>query len=240
MEKLIGIHTEKRLLKDWTVFEKCWLGLFTIINIVLFLAWSDSWLGLVSSMTGMLAVVLVAKGKISNYFFGIINVATYGYIAYGYGLYGEATLNWGFYLLANIIGFFMWKKHTKEKSEKVNGEDVYAKRLTAKGWLMVLAVFVLGSLGYAEILYLMDAQQVRIDSMAVVLSVIAQMLMLYRYADQWLLWIAVNVLSIALWVVTLLQTGGNDWTMVVMFAAYLVNSVYGYINWLKISKTKAA
>lgn len=226
----------KNLFKDWTFFEKSWLLSFTLINIVLFIAWSDTWLGLISSMTGMLAVVLVAKGKISNYFFGIINVATYGYIAYGYELYGEMSLNWGFYLLANIIGIFMWRKHKKKETEKSNGEDIYAKRLTKKGWIITVGIFIVGALVYAEILYYFNAQQVRIDSMAVVLSVIAQILMLYRYADQWLLWIVVNILSITLWVVTLIQTGGNDWTMVVMWTAYLFNSVYGYINWLRISK----
>ena len=198
--------------------------------------WGDTWLGFISTITGMLANLLVAKGKISNYIFGVIGVATYGYIAYGYGLYGESMLNLLFYLPANIIGFFMWRKNKKAKEVKINGEDIPTKKLTKKGWVIVILTFIVCAIGYALVLTSLNAQQVRLDSMAVVLSVIAQVLMLMRYTEQWILWIIVNVLTIALWVITLVQTGGNDWTMVVMWSAYLVNAIYGYINWLRISK----
>lgn len=60
--------------------------------------------------------------------------------------------------------------------------------------------------------------------------------MIQRYAEQWFMWIVVNVLTIILWLVTLLTSGGNDWAMLVMWTAFLINSVYGYINWLRISK----
>ena len=32
----------------------------------------------------------------------------------------------------------------------------------------------------------------------------------------------------------LLTQGGNDFAMLVMWSAFLVNSVYGYINWRRI------
>lgn len=223
-------------LKDWTMFERVWLASFTVVVFILYFAWSDSVIGLISSLAGMLSVVLVAKGKISNYFFGIISVSLYGYISYGYGLYGEVALNWGFYLTANIVGYFMWLKNAKEKSESQQGEDITAKRLTKKGWAIVTGLFIAGTLLTINILNNFNAQQVPIDSVILVLSIIAQILMLYRYAEQWILWIIINVLTITLWLITLIQTGGNDWTMVVMWSAYLINSIYGYIVWLKLSK----
>lgn len=132
----------------------------------------------------------------------------------------------------------MWMKHYKKKEESAHGENVYVKRLTLRGWAFVAGSFVVGAFVYAELLTLLSAQQVRIDSMAVVLSVIAQILMVQRYAEQWVIWILVNVLTITLWVITLLQTGGNDWNMVIMWTAFLVNSVYGYVNWVKLSKVQ--
>ena len=48
--------------------------------------------------------------------------------------------------------------------------------------------------------------------------------------------ILVNVLSVLLWVITLTTTGGNDYTVLVMWLAFLVNSIYGYVNWLRMSK----
>lgn len=225
------------MLKDWTGFEKVWLTLFTAVNIYLFFAWGDSLLGLISSLAGMICVVLVAKGKITNYYFGIVQASTYAYISYTYGLYGEAMLNALFYLPIQFIGIYFWRKNVTDKS--LAGEDVKVKTLDKKGWVTVIAVSVVASVVYAYFLNHIGGQQVRLDSVAVVLSIIAQVLMIKRFAEQWVLWIVVNVLSVALWFITLTQSGGGDWSMLVMWTAFLVNSVYGYVNWLKIHKKQS-
>lgn len=222
------------MFKDWTWFEKIWLLVFAAINIGLFFAWDDTLLGLISSITGMMCVVLVAKGKISNYYFGMIQTSTYAYISYSYGLYGEAMLNGLFYFPIQFIGLYMWRKNQVAKD--AIGEDVAVKRLNQKQWLLLIAVSIVASLFYAMLLEALNGQQVRIDSTAVVLSVIAQILMVKRFAEQWALWIIVNLLSIVLWVITLNSSGGNDWSMLVMWSAFLINSMYGYLNWLKMSK----
>ncbi|MDQ0270998.1 nicotinamide riboside transporter PnuC [Cytobacillus purgationiresistens] len=221
------------IFKDWTIFEKIWLSVFTLVNVYLFFAWGDSLLGFISSITGMLCVVLVAKGKISNYYFGIIQTATYAYISYTYGLYGESMLNGLFYLPIQFIGIYLWNKNKTEAS--TIGEDVAVKRLSRQGWVILIIMSIVASAVYAYFLNLIGGQQVRLDSVAVVLSIVAQVLMLKRFAEQWVLWIVVNILSISLWLITLLKTGGNDWSMLVMWSAFLVNSVYGYINWIKMS-----
>lgn len=226
------------MFRDWTLFEKVWLILFTAVNIYLFFAFEDSLLGLISSLSGMMCVVLVAKGKISNYYFGIVQTSTYAYISYTYALYGEAMLNGLFYLPVQFIGLYMWNKNRTANS--VKGEDVAVKRLSKKGWVYLILIAVAGSILYAELLHYIGGQQVRLDSAAVVLSIIAQIMMLKRYAEQWALWIAVNVLSISLWVATLVTQGGNDLNMVVMWSAFLVNSIYGYYNWTKLSKAQEA
>ena len=226
------------LFKEWTWFERIWLLLFSIVNVFLYLKWDSGLIGLISAMSGMLCVVLVAKGKISNFVFGIVNTATYAYISYGYGLYGESMLNALFYLPTQFIGLWMWQRH--RSVNKVRDEDIEIKRLSVKGWAIVVASVVVGAYAYMHILMALDAQQVRIDSVAVVMSVVAQILLTLRYAEQWVLWILVNLLSIVLWVVTLSQSGGSDYTMPVMWTAFLINSIYGWINWLKLQQGKAA
>ena len=226
------------LFKEWTWFERIWLLLFSIVNVFLYLKWDSGLIGLVSAMSGMLCVVLVAKGKISNFVFGIVNTATYAYISYGYGLYGESMLNALFYLPTQFIGLWMWQRH--RSVNKVRDEDIEIKRLSVKGWAIVIASVVVGAYAYMHVLMALDAQQVRIDSVAVVMSVVAQILLTLRYAEQWVLWILVNLLSIVLWVVTLSQSGGSDYTMPVMWTAFLINSIYGWINWLKLQQGKAA
>lgn len=221
------------IFKDWTRFEIGWLFTFTLVNIYLFFAWSDSLIGLISSITGMLCVVLVAKGKIANYYFGIVQTLTYAYIAYGYGLYGEVMLNALFYFPVQFIGIYMWKKNKTEHG--VKGVDVTVKSLTKKGWLYTIFSILILTIGYGFFLKYLGGNIVWTDSATNVLSIAAQILMLKRYTEQWILWISVNILSIFLWVTALVTQGGNDISMLVMWSAFLVNSIYGYVNWRKIS-----
>ncbi len=220
------------IFKNWTRFEITWLFTFSIVNIYLFFAWEDSFLGLISSISGMLCVVLVAKGKIDNYYFGIIQTATYAYIAYGYGLYGEAMLNALFYFPVQFIGIYLWKKN--QTSHGVKGEDVTIQSLTRIGWLYTIVSIVVLTIGYGFFLKYLGGNIVWTDSATNVLSIAAQILMLKRYTEQWVLWIAVNILSIFLWISALVSQGGNDFAMLVMWSAFLVNSIYGYVNWRKL------
>jgi nicotinamide mononucleotide transporter len=223
------------MLRDWTMFEKVWIAVFAATNVYLFFAWQDSLLGLVTSITGMFCVVLAAKGRISTYYFGIIQTATYAYISYGYGLYGETMLNALFYFPVQFIGIYLWNKH---KSHRMNGKgaEVEMKGLTRRGWLYVTISFTLVFGFYAFLLKGIGGSSIWIDSATTILSIVAQVLMLQRYKEQWLFWILVNVLSILLWLTTLITQGGNDVSMLVMWSAFLINSIYGYINWTKVYK----
>lgn len=224
----------KSMLVGWTPFEIGWLLSFLAINLYLFFAWQDSFIGLVSSLTGMLCVVLVAKGKIANYYFGMVQILTYSYISYSYGLFGEVLLNMAVYLPLQFIGLYWWTKNARQVKEGI--ADIKAKRLTIKQWSVVTPLLLVALMVLVPLLYVAGGKYIGIDSVTTVLSVFAQVLMIKRYAEQWLLWIVVNVLSIIMWAYALTTSGGNDWTILVMWVAFLLNSVYGYINWLKLSK----
>lgn len=224
---------------EWSMFERIWLALFTIINTSLVFTMGDNLLGFIASTSGMLCVVLVAKGKISNYFFGFVQVAIYGYVALQYQLYGEVMLNWLFYVPVQFIGFYLWNKNGVQKENEQQGEDIAVKALGVKNMIIFLTTtaILIGLLAY--FLKFIGGYSIGLDSATTILSIGAQILMLLRYKEQWIVWIIVNVLSITMWVYTLLQQGGNDWNMVVMWTAFLFNSVYGYINWTKMNNSQS-
>lgn len=230
------------MLKEWTVFEKLWLIVSTLVIAGLAIYWKSSLISLIASITGILCVVLVAKGKISSYYFGVVQAITYGYVCLTeYNLLGEAYLNLFIYLPLQFIGLYLWtrKNNKKEDAEAINGEDIYAKRLSFKQWaIMIVVIFVAYEI-CSNFLTSMNASMAGLDGLAVVMSVVAQVLMVLRFAEQWFLWIVVNVITITLWAIVLVQQGGNDWTIFAMWVAFLINSIYGYVNWLKISKQAA-
>ena len=63
-------------------------------------------IGSITSVAGVLCVVLVAKGNIWNYLFGLINVSMYAYVSFKATAFGDAALNALYYLPMQFIGYF--------------------------------------------------------------------------------------------------------------------------------------
>lgn len=223
------LTTKKSILNDWTLFEKVWLFISTITMIGLSIVWKDSPIALISGVTGIIGVVLCAKGKISTYFYDTINVALYAWICFQNGLYGEVMLNAFYFIPMNIVGFMLWNK------KKDDDGNVEAKALTKKQLIILSVGLFVAIVLYYQLLKSLGGNLQLIDSITTVTSVMALLLQVLRYKEQWLIWILVNLVSIVMWVM-LLNTSEGSISMIVMWAAYLINSIYGYINWNKLNK----
>ena len=67
-----------------------------------------------------------------------------------------------------------------------------------------------------------------LDALTLVLAIFAQMLMVYRFREQWLLWGILNIASIYQWFTI------GDMSLVALYVALLINTVYGYVTWSKL------
>lgn len=220
--------------KEWTLFEKLWLLTFTAINIYLFFAWHDNWIGLTASITGMLCVVLTAKGKISSFYFGLVNIFAYSYVAYRSAYYGDVMLNLLYFLPMTFFGIYFWKKNLKK--DKVT-KTVLVKSLSwkHKAYWLVLSLTVVFI--YGLFLKWLNGTLPFVDSVTTVFSIVATILLTKRYTDQWFYWIMVDVWSVFMWVYIFLRDG-NEISVLIMWIAFLVNAVYGYYNWVKMEKNQ--
>lgn len=220
----------KNALKGWTLFEKIWIIVFSMINFYLFFILNDGFISLVISLCGMVGVILAAKGLIYNYYFGIVKVTLYGYVAFTHGLYSEAMLNLLFYLPAQIIGLYLWNKHS-------NNDVVEVKSLNKKQFslLIILTIFLI--IIYSLILNMLNINSTGFDAFVLILSIVGQILMINRYKEQWLYWISVNIFAIIMWIIALNHSSG-DYNILVMWIALLISSIYGYMNWLKLNKNQ--
>ena len=59
---------KEEFLSGWKPFEVAWVVIFLAAQIIAYVLAPDSPLGMISGIAGILCVVLVSKGKISNYF----------------------------------------------------------------------------------------------------------------------------------------------------------------------------
>ena len=229
---------KQELFSGWTKFEAGWLLLFLAIQIGIFVIQPDSWIATIAAITGILCVVFVGKGKISNYFFGLISVSLYAYISYTFKLYGEMMLNLLVYVPVQFIGFYFWRKNMTNKNtvNTAGASEVIAKALNAKQWGILAIVTVIGTFSYIELLKYLGSALAVLDGATVVISIVAQVLMIMRYREQWALWIIVNIMTISLWAVMYFQNGETSTPLLVMYMMYLCNSIYGYYNWIQLEK----
>ena len=197
--------------------------------------------GSVAGIAGVLCVVLVAKGSIWNYFFGLINVSMYAYISYKASLYGDAALNALYYVPMQFIGWWQWRKRGAaiSKSESMDGVQVKARRFSWKQRVVLFAGCAAAVVAGAFVLkYVGDPQPLK-DSTTTVLSIVAQALMALAFMEQWILWIITNIVSVIMWCVCVARGEAHAAVMVIMWSFYLLNSINGLKVWYNLSKDRS-
>ena len=211
----------------YTLFEKIFLFSMVALQLIVYCFVPDTPIGMVCGVAGVVCVVLTAKGKISSYFFNFIQMITYMIICWDAALYlefGEQV----FYFIVCIFGVFMWNKNMKTNEDGTT--QVKAKKFQLWQWLVVAAVVVVSTLalGYfgGEVL---GGTMPYLDAMTVALAVIAQLLMVWRYREQWACWILIDVISLIMFVAL------GNWSMVAMYVAWTANAFYGWYNWTKLN-----
>jgi nicotinamide mononucleotide transporter len=197
--------------------------------------------GSVAGIAGVLCVVLVAKGSIWNYFFGLINVSMYAYISYKASLYGDAALNALYYVPMQFIGWWQWRKRGAaiSKSESKDGVQVKARRFSWKQRVVLFAGCAAAVVAGAFVLkYVGDPQPLK-DSTTTVLSIVAQALMALAFMEQWILWIITNIVSVIMWCVCVARGEAHAAVMVIMWSFYLLNSINGLKVWYSLSNDRS-
>ena len=192
--------------------------------------------GSVAGIAGVLCVVLVAKGSLWNYLFGIINVSMYAYISYKASLYGDAALNALYYVPMQFIGWWQWRKRGAAMNEAEGSAQVRARRFNAmqRALLFLGCAILVVAVGFI-LRYVGDPQPFK-DSTTTVLSIVAQALMALAFMEQWVLWIITNIVSVVMWSICAARGEAHASVMVIMWSFYLLNSLNGLRVWLRLSK----
>ena len=110
-------------------------------------------------------------------------------------------------------------------------EQVIAKKFKPYYWLIVLLIttittLILGTFGNN----ILGSTLPYLDAFTVALSVIAQLLMIWRYREQWVIWIIIDISSLIMFILL------KEWAMVIMYVAWTINAFYGWYNWTKLNK----
>ena len=174
----------------------------------------------VAAALGVINIGLLIFRSVWNFPFGIAMVALYIFVFYEERLYAEAALQ-VFFILAQLWGWRLWIK--------AGGDDDrvpvrWLAPLSRAVWLTVTAAISL-NLGWAMHQFT-DAALPYADAGIAGASVAAQILLGYRRIENWLLWIAIDVAAVALYIDRgLYPTAG-------LYGGFLVLSLIGLKEWI--------
>lgn len=226
MERIKNVLT-KEFMRGYSVFDRVFMIAMLLVQIIVFCICPDSLLGTVAGVSGVISVVLCAKGKISFYFIGFVQTISYLFLAWQNRFYGEVIEN-VFYLVTMIWGIFVWKKNSTIDD---NGSaHVEAKKFTLKQWILSVIGTGVCTVVMGYWLTTIGSQQAYTDAATNILAIFAQLLMVRRYREQWIWWLAIDILCFKMWFVA------GNWSMVAMYIAWIVNCFYGWYNWNKLEK----
>lgn len=226
MERIKKALTQE-FMHGYSLFDKLFMVSMLLVQIVVFCVSPDSVLGVIAGISGVISVVLCAKGKISFYFIGFVQTITYLFLAWRNCFYGEVMENI-FYLVTMIWGIFVWKKNSTVDD---NGSaHVEALKFTPVMWVLSILGTVACTLGMGYWLNSIGSAQAYTDAATNVLAIFAQILMVKRYKEQWLWWFIIDILCLKMWFVA------GNWSMVAMYVAWTINCIYGWYNWTKLNE----
>lgn len=177
---------------------------------------------LISGLLGICSVVLSAQGNILTFVFGFGQVGTYTYLCVQERFYAEIALNI-FYFVTMIYGVYVWKKRLQGDSWQIQTRQLRGKSLP----LLLLSVTAFSVLVGWFLQAYTDDPQPYLDAFTTVPAIMAQILMVLAYREQWYIWMMVDVLALVMW----LRAG--NYCMAAQYFFWCANCVYGYVQWTR-------
>lgn len=221
----------KRIVRDWTLFDISWSAVFILLILIIGIQSHNKVIEILSGIAGMLNVFLCAKGKVYNFYFGMFFNVTYAFISFSQHYYASFGLYLVYFLPMQFVGLYLWSK-SKAKREANEESCIEMKRLSVKMKILWSVVCVVGVVFVAVIIKKMGDPMPISDSATNVLTIVGIVMMVKRYAEQWHLWNISNIFGIALWTPMFSHQENLPVSQLIMSIAFLVTSLYGTFYWL--------
>ena len=216
-----------QLFTNWKTFEISYITVLILLQLVVYAIALDSPIGMVSGVAGVLCLVYGMKGRKISFIFGFVQCLAMTYIAWISHAYGSFAMDI-VYVISQPIGWFMWGQNEATHSFQANTRRK-----------IFIGAFVAWLVGWF-VLAMLEGQLPYLDSINFVISLIAQLLYILKYKENWSLWIIVNIANTLYWTILTAQmlmgennigTLGANLSQVALQVALLFNSVYASKVW---------
>lgn len=186
-------------------------------------------LDIFTTVLGLLYIWLEYKAHIALWIVGIIMPALDIYLYYSHGLYGDAGMA-GYYTVAAIYGYAMWKFGKKKSQGK--SQEMPITHVRPVLYLNMLATFlVLWTATYYVLEHWTNSTVPILDAFTNALSFVGLWALAHKYVEQWICWIVVDAICTYLYIVKGIPFKAF------LYGLYVVIAVMGYFKWNSMAKS---
>jgi nicotinamide mononucleotide transporter len=186
---------------------------------------SANWTEIAGALLGLIQIVLLVRRSIWNFPVAMAMVALIGVTLFSARLYAECGLQ-AFFFVVNATGWRDWARAGGTETA------VTVRWLDSRARLVWLGVTVALSLALGWVMgRFTNAALPFADSAITGASIAAQLLLNARRVENWVLWVLIDVASIALYLYR-----GLNW-FAVLYGAFLVISLIGLRQWTRAAQT---
>ncbi len=226
----------KKCLDYFSVGERVLWGASVMLILGAFLAFDrGNGLTLAASLIGVTSLLFNAKGNPLGQFLSVVFSLLYGVISYTFAYYGEMITYLGMTMPMAAFALISWLRNPyggNRAEVRVN-----TLRKGEAGWMWAAAGVV--TVGFYFILDAFHTANLLLSTLSVTTSFLAVYLTFRRSPFFALAYAANDVMLIVLWTLAS-RTDIRYLSVVVCFAAFLANDLYGFVSWRKRKVRQAA
>ncbi len=212
-----------------------WLGSVSLIIVAFAIFDRENYLTLSASLVGVTSLIFNAKGNPFGQILMIAFSLMYGAISYTFAYYGEMMTYLGMTMPMSVFALFSWLKNPYNGNKSEVRVNRIAKRETV--FMCILSVVITAIFYF--ILKAFDTANIAPSTVSVTTSFLAVYLTFRRSPHYALAYAANDIVLIVLWVMASAENVKYA-SVVVCFAAFLINDVYGFINWRRMEKRQSS
>ena len=179
------------------------------------------WLDIVTTVLGLAYILLEYRASVWMWLVGFMMQALGIVLYYQKGLYADCGMEF-YYLAMTVYGYWKWVRGSSEKKEL---PIRHFPRKLILPWLGIIAVVWL--VIYLILSNFTNSNVPIADSFTTALSIIGIWALAHKYLEQWFIWIAVDVVTCALYFYKEIPFKAS------LYALYVIIAVFGYWKWKK-------
>ena len=187
-----------------------------------------SWTEIAGAVLGLIQIWLLVRRSVWNFPVAMVMVSLIGVTLFEARLYSEAGLQ-VFFFVVNAIGWFEWRSVEDAGHAVPVGWMRWSSRAV---WAAITALLSV-SLGWIMHRFT-NAALPFADSAVTGASIAAQLLLNFRRIENWMLWVAIDVVSVGLYLYR------DLYFLAVLYLAFLVISVIGLRQWMAAARSTSA